>query len=476
MLRMKGAVGVAVLAAALSLSGCAAVFDGYDLAPSGLPADEDALRRELAYEPDKAYGSVLEGQRAIPQDDLLRLLYAATAGRYAGAYTESCHLLDLASYLAEDRVTVSVSQQVLSMITSDRALAYTPSRTERLMIHYTAAVGFLQAGHNDAAAVEARRLEALLDRLGEAGDGATVSSDARFFHLFDAAVFEAAGYADAADVAYRRAGIPAPVPGSDAADETGEVLVLVERGFVPHRVEQSVVVVLPAWQVSKLAEGDAAEKTAAAAEAAARILLAASSGGRSPYYHDYGWRSETRLDPWDCRYGCNRNDDDDSDPYLLRISWPVLYQDSPPGGAVHVRKGGPAGAAADSGAGATARLNVADAVRRDFDGERGAMLARTVVRAASKLAFTAGAKSAVSEKDETAGHVVGWLANLGTALTERADTRSWHLLPGSVAMVRLRLPAGSHDLEIEVDGARAATLGPVTVKVGRTTVVTHRVW
>jgi hypothetical protein len=245
---------------------------------------------------------------------------------------------------------------------------------------------------------------------------------------------------------------------------------------VPHRVEQSVVVVLPAWQVSELADGDAATKATAAAEAAARILVAASSGGRSGYYHDPRWRSETHLDPWDCRYGCARDDEEDSDPYLLRISWPVLYQDAPTAGAVRVRTAEPAGAATEEYGAVLAHFDVANGVRRDFDGERGTMVARTIARAVSKLALTAGAKSAVSEKDETAGRVVGWLANLGTALTERADTRSWHLLPGSVSMVRLRLPEGLHDLEIEVESGGLVKLGTVDVKPGRTTVVTHRVW
>ena len=43
----------------------------------------------------------------------------------------------------------------------------------------------------------------------------------------------------------------------------------------------------------------------------------------------------------------------------------------------------------------------------------------------------------------------GILTNIGTMLTERADTRAWHLLPGSISLVRLRLPAGTHDLTVE---------------------------
>ena len=74
MLRLKTAGRVAVLAAALPLSGCAAMFGGYDLAPNGLPRAEDALRSQLAFAPDRAYSMCIDGKTDLPDDDLLRLL------------------------------------------------------------------------------------------------------------------------------------------------------------------------------------------------------------------------------------------------------------------------------------------------------------------------------------------------------------------------------------------------------------------
>lgn len=498
MRRVRGVVGVAVIAAALPLSGCAAMLGGYDLAPSGLPEAEDALRRDLAERPSDAYLAVIEGRRELPADDLLRLLYAGTAGRYAGAYDEGAHLLDLASWIAEDRVTTSISRQALSLVTSDRALDYVPGSTERLMIPYLAAATHLEAGNMDAAAVEARRIEALLDRMADRdGDAASdeVDTTRRFLHTFAAGVFEAAGDQSAAEVAYRRAGIPdqpaspqSEGPPSEAL--VGEVVVLVESGFVPHRVEQSVVIVLPPWQVSLLTDGDAAEKAVAATEAAARVLLSANHyygdrgryGGRGPYA-DPGYSrdpssSVVHLDPWtredceaagveDCSDGAGEN------PYLMRISWPVLADEGRAPRPVRVR----AGDVADD---TFVRFDVAADARGDFDASRGTMIARTMLRAASKVALSSAAKDAVEKKDEVAGQVVGVLANLGTALTERADTRCWHLLPGEVSMLRLRLPAGTHDLTLEVDGAAGSSsnvsLGSVDIVPGRTTFVTHRIW
>lgn len=488
---LKATVGVAaILVAALSVSGCAALFGGYDLAESGLPQAEDELRRALAFEPERAYREVIEGERPLPDDDLLRLLYAGTAGYYAGTYDESSRLLDLASYLAEDRVTFSLSRQALSLVTSDRTLAYTPGRTERLMIPYVAAMMYLQAGDRDGAAVEARRIAALLDQLDDGLHPDSVPDESRFLHYFAGAVFEAAGDRNAADVAYRRSGRLAESLGTTldrdadpAGDSLGDVVVLVERGFVPHRVEQSVVVVLPSGQMALLTEGSAGEKAAAAAAAAARILVAASHlyGDRSGYYHDRGYHSTIHLEPWaddeDCRprrRACGEEEATDADPYFLRISWPVLYQEPSAPAPLRVRAG-------TLGVDAGARLDLAAAARRDFEAERVEMLARTVTRAAAKLALTTSARAAVEKKDEAAGHLVGILTNIGTMLTERADTRCWHLLPASISLVRLRLPAGTHELAVEVDRARgergrSESLGPVVVRPGETTFVSTRIW
>ena len=57
--RVRGAV---VLIAALPLSGCAAMFGGYDVAPDGLPRQEHVLRQELAQRPADAYASQIPRQ------------------------------------------------------------------------------------------------------------------------------------------------------------------------------------------------------------------------------------------------------------------------------------------------------------------------------------------------------------------------------------------------------------------------------
>jgi uncharacterized protein len=119
---------------------------------------------------------------------------------------------------------------------------------------------------------------------------------------------------------------------------------------------------------------------------------------------------------------------------------------------------------------------VSAAVRQDFEQERAGMLARAIVRASAKMVVTRQVEKTVGEKEEAAGRVLGMLTNLGTALLEQADTRSWHLLPAEIGLVRLSLPAGEQPLALELSGGEVLDLGRVDVRPGALAVVATRLY
>ena len=61
------------------------------------------------------------------------------------------------------------------------------------------------------------------------------------------------------------------------------------------------------------------------------------------------------------------------------------------------------------------------------------------------------------------GDVGNIFANLYNIATEKADTRSWSTLPDSIHILRLSLPAGTHTLNIHINGVNQ----PVEVSVNR---------
>jgi hypothetical protein len=100
------------------------------------------------------------------------------------------------------------------------------------------------------------------------------------------------------------------------------------------------------------------------------------------------------------------------------------------------------------------------------------MIARATARAAAKYAL---AKTVKDKK----GDAAGTLANYGASLLERADVRSWHLLPQEVQIYRTRMATGAHPVRITVaEGAdtRIVELGTVTIRPGALTIVPVRVW
>jgi hypothetical protein len=143
-----------------------------------------------------------------------------------------------------------------------------------------------------------------------------------------------------------------------------------------------------------------------------------------------------------------------------------------PAGAPVVPLGGPSLDAWPSAAVATAAPVVASAdvsqgVVADFKRDRAARLTRLLVRAATRAVAT---EQAGKKSRELADLVAG----VGRVL-ERADTRSWHLLPGRVTVARLRLPAGRRAVTVDVGGT-VVSLGEVDVPAGGIALATGRVY
>lgn len=516
---------------ALALTGCATLFGAFDVAPSGLRKADDRVRSLLAA---GRYDAVLEqlapSERADPVDELLRLLYEGTAAHYAGSYDVSNAAFERAALLAEERYTRSLSRTALSFVTSDRVLDYEPGPTERLMIPYYAALNRMRQGDLEGAAVEARRLAFLLQRYDdERGDADADRSLRAVLRYFTGTIFEAAGEWNDADVAYRNAAVLAggalPWDTVPAPDALGEGVVILERGFVAHRVEESINLLLLPEEVEVFADGSGGERAELALLLAARVASHATRelylGGDRPRTlvvrppPDYVPPQRTRRVAEACedanltaagkdtteaqrrpklphpeappppgrgapgdadRRPADRSCDEETsrraNPMWLRIAWPALRLEK----STRI-SGGVVGPDMATIAPFALTADLSDAVARDFREQRTALLARTIARAAAKAVIGAKIEEEVSERDETTGRILGLLANLGGALLEQADTRSWHLIPGSIGLARLRLPPGEHELRLDLAGSGPPVeLGVVPVRAGRITFISARSW
>jgi uncharacterized protein len=486
---------LALAAVVLTGGGCAGILRSYDIAPGGLRADEDVLRRMLAAgQAGSAFDRVRED---APDDEMLHALYHGVLAFHAGDYAESARVLDIASHIADERMTKSLSRSAFSLITNDLVLPYEPAPTERLMIPYYAALARLRMGDRDGAAVEARRLSLLLQRFDD--DAGRVDPALRgTFRYIAGAIFEAVGEYGDADVAYRNAfSVDSTLPHLTDTDSLGTVLVVLEQGFVAHRAEQGLAVLLLPEEVEAIAHGKAEDRAAVSLFVASRIIDYAAldaAYGRSnapTLLHvpapersvvprtrkrtvctDAAAAGATDSVATGARRVANRECTEKDEeigglPYLLKVAWPVLR-------ASHRMQ--PAHMVVEEQsiefAGVT---DLSRGVVHDFERERALIVARTIARGTAKLALTKGAERKLEEKNEAAGTLVGLLGNISNVLTERADTRSWHLLPAGVSVARVALPPGDHVLTLTV-GGREIVAPRVEVSAGRLAVLAVRAW
>jgi uncharacterized protein len=514
------AATVVLAAAALGLTGCGPLpGDGTPSPARGRPAAASIahlpassplrsssmvpsdmwLRHWVMTGSQDSLTQVLDGRRSSlrPGDDVHRMLQHALALHQAGQYEASNGLFEQAERAIEDRYARSVTQTGLSFVTSDAAIDYVPSRAERSMIPYYRMSNYLRLGDVGSALVEARKASATMAYLDSADGDACRSST--FLKYMTGLVYEAGGEYNDAVVSLRQAeqgytacegtyGLSVP-PGfgadlariarraglSDVAAEAerrygvepaadgegmGEVLVFVENGFVAHRAEQDLFFPIFSHEVAGVNIKDPLAVLATAGLLTGRIV-----------------NNLVERDLW----GASFDDLPEvqvaqalDGAYIMKLSWPSYRLESSGAARVRVAAGGRA-------AEARAVQDLSGEVVRDFEAVRLGVLARTVGRGVVRYVGAQEIERRAEEKNPLLGLLAGAAANIGANAMERADTRSWSLLPDQIAVARVRLPAGAHDVQLQVVGAdghvvRTETVGPVQVQAGRVTLASHRVW
>jgi hypothetical protein len=441
-----------------------------------------ALRPELAAGRfDRALASIEHGTSSTNR--LLTLLEHGQVLHLAGRFAESNTVFQQAEDLADALYSRSVSRAAVSLITNDTTISYRAEPFELAMVPYYRAFNYISLGERGEAVVEARKASELLahateatlaDLGGETPGGALGRlGDDGFLHHLAGMLYESNGETNDAYIAYANAarayvadaattGISPPPwlaadlgrtarrlgftrelaalaeelpsvfagePAPDSAD-AGHVVLIVESGWVAHK--DQVVLNLPILSSDRYADSGLW---------AAELALRAGPAWVVP--------TSTRVDYW------------------LTVAMPTMAP-PPPGGSATARISVPAAAP-------VAAVPVDDLSRRaiaTFEAQRPKILVKTIVRALAKYA----AARAAQGRDEVAGVLV----NIFGALTERADTRSWLTLPGELAMARLSLPAGRHELTVEYLDPSGRVLDtetiPVEVVAGGWTFVGRRVF
>ena len=439
-----------------------------------LTSHDASLRHYMTLRDSSALRPLLESG---PKDELIKQLNAGLFLRRLGRFGESNVALQEAERLAQERYTKSISQNVAAFLVSDRVLDFYPSALEWSMIYYYGMMNYLELGDVENALVEARKANALLRRYSNANPGRSFTNPAAVQYVAGLLQWSAGDENDAI-VSLRQAlagfeeydasyGVPPPRPVAEdvvwiaselgldevaertrltylpeqaetqrtyvaGGKETGELLVVIENGFVAHRSEQKLYIPVLAEEKDSVVSGSAGSAIRAALRVLIRTIVVMNELSREGVdypTHEGGViiataGSAVGLD-------------------LISLAWPSYQLSGHRAGSVRV--------SVDNQRWIVPTLlqDLSAIAARDFEEQKPTIMLRMVARGLLKEAAVAAAEEAGEEAGGNVGGFVGRVAARALAsATERADTRSWSALPAELFLVRFRLPAGQHELLI----------------------------
>ena len=436
-------------------TGCATATAAWRSGPAGIPV-EGNLRRQLSYGQAEEAWAALGDRKVAPSDALLRHMYRGVIGYHSGNHDAATRAMDRAWIIAGDRYTKKISRGVASLVTSDAALAYDPGATEWMFIPYYGGLNWLARNEPDEAAVEARRLAALLS--AEMGPLPPRGLQGVLRYV-SGVMFDAAGERQDALVAYRNAAaLLGELPGDTLLPnpDEGDVVILIEDGYVGRPVPRSLGVYMSGDELVALTTGNKASRLAVAQVVEERT-----------WSRRHGWNSELEVG-W----------------LTYEVNWATFRAPARDGVALGARSG--------NYEARVVTADVSEAVGADYDRDQGARLTRAIVRTAIRYSAMKAAersfdKAAEERKERKAEGKKGggWgriliglglgIASLTSAAIDQPDLRAWQLLPDRITVARMRLPVGEHPIEV-VRGDEVISLGTVNITRGGVAVMTHRWW
>lgn len=394
------------LAAVALLSGCATyshtVGDVEQSVAAGRPAE--ALSR-------------LDQKGATDRDKVLFLLNRAMLLRLAGEYQASNAAFEEAKALIEGLSALSLSETTTSFLINDATRAYLGEPFEQALLHAYAALNYLDLNDTNAARVEALQVDLRLKALADDDDGPLAQDP--FSRYLAGLIYEQRGELSDALISYRKA----------------------YEGYLAHQKLYGI-------QVPASLQADLLRLTdLLGLKDEHKRLRAAFSLKSWPSQPDYRENGELVLLFHNGLAPLKREQ--------ITVIYPPLAERmvtvALPG---YERRGNGAVSAALVVNGERAETEVVEDINaiavNTLKAGMPAITARAIARAL--------AKNEVSRRASKENRLAGFVTNLAGVLTERADTRSWIMLPGEIRMARLLAPPGRHTVRVEWRGAHGETI------------------
>ena len=397
-------------------------------------------------------------------NQLLYLLENGLLAHYEGHYAASNRYFADAERLSAQLFTRSVSREAAALVTNDAVRKYRGHSFEMVAVHYYRALNYWYLGLPEDALVECRKANLKLAQYAIHNGQASYKNDA-FIHYITGLFYEATGEFNDAYISYGHARdayshyektfdlappqavatdlehLTAALDGEETdarlasfhgmrfakAAGNGELVLFLEIGFIPRKVEEEID--LPLYE-DDLKRGKEADKVAVDISRRHRVYPIGDV------------------------------------EYWLRVALPKYEVVAPRTDRVRIRAG-------DRVVQTQIAQNYAAIAKASLKDDYPKIMVRTIVRGFVKyLAYREADK-----KDK----VLGFFANLLNVATEIADTRSWVSLPHNIQIGRVELPPGTHAITLEALDAsgriiETETFRQIEIHPGQRTFLNHRVY
>ena len=388
-----------------------------------------------------------------------RLLYLMDRGmvlHLAKRFQESNATLEQAKQLAEELWTESIGANAAAWLTTDNALPYQGEDFEKVLLHFVAALNYMGLGDLDDARVEARQVSNALALYNGSYEDKSAYHDDAFSRWLSGRLAETETGAEAKN---------------DAWIDYKKSLSLYEQEYaVRYGTQLPQLVVASALRVLSALGPDFADEFAQLRTRYPQVPYAptaATPQGQVIFIHLNGEAPIKEDRFWNAVVGTS----------VLRVAYPVFLARQPaivyatvtprsaPTAVVHTEM--------MENINAIAVQNLAD--------HMGRIQAKSIARAIAK--FAAGTALEVVGERERGGvggalALAGALWNMGNAVAEQADKRSWVTLPANVTAAELWLAPGPQALDVAYHDAGGRVLERTSltanVRPGETLFLSHR--
>ena len=354
----------------------------------------------LNHQPEQALAT-LESYEPSDRNKSLYLLDKAMLLRMQNRFEDSNQAFEKAKALTQELDAISLREQAAAVSINDSLRSYLPRIFEQVLVHCFEAINYLQLQQYNEARVEILQLNELLKQEDDV--------QIPFARYLSGLVFEFNQELDNALISYRKAyqaygshnrSIPLMLK-EDLLRLTDYLGLSEEHKTFLDEFE------LEAWPNQQEVR-----------QQARAIALVFS--GLMPRKHSFDISVQSA-----------------NDGQLHRISTPFYEQR-----AVKVYRAELSAESSSTHSELIAELD--QHARATLEREMPAIIARSIARVSIK--------SNVVDETRNDTPLLSLALNIAAFLTEQADTRAWNTLPQQILIMRLNLPAGNHDLKLQLSG------------------------